>query len=1249
MVGASSSASPSTPTKSPDGVDPPTVSGDNADPNSPGHRPAHANNHPRPSMTRHLLPALAGILALATPGFAQTSAGPREAESDEPIIELSPFSVDASEDEGYAATTTLAGSRIKSNLRDLGASISVTTQEFMQDTGATDGESLLSFVGNVEVGGVLGNFSNVDTDNFSTNESRNNPQRGQRVRGLVSATTTRDYFQTDIPFDSYNTSRVEVNRGPNSILFGLGSPGGVINNSTNLARIGQNFGAVEFRIDHNGGNRRTFDYNRTLVEDRLALRLGLLGENIEFQQEPAFENDDRLYVAFDWTVFKNERSTWLGKTTLRGSLEDGRIVRNPPDVVPPTDGFSSWFVGVGGQEALNAILRVPGASLSNINNGAVQREWVLGAIAAGLVTVPAGMTADQFASIEGQFTPGGLVDRIRRTGRTTIQQATPYFLFPAINFNSPNAGTAPGWRSSELAGIQGIMARWRPRTNGVNLTQDMSWTNPATGGPGFQPSSLNNREIFDYHDFLFQGTTNRVTTDFDIKQLYLEQALLGGRAGFELAWNRQNRTQERFNAFSSGVSKTIGIDVDLWHAPADGNNDGIPDRTPNENVGRPVVQWNDNATVKEWGEQETLRATVFGTLDTRDFLDGWVGKVLGSHTVTGLYEDRQSDSRSRTTQGVWWADSGKFPGSVDISNGDNDNFRRVVKSQVYLGPDVRGQTSPGAVRLDGPISVPFPRVGETYGIWYFDNNNAIRSGVQNNWRIIEALQGANVSRNTLESKAISLQGRLFWDNIVALYAWREDEQKVWRRLQETAPRGPTGSTALRLDDPGFNQTDGNFNEGLLFLEDTPFGVDKDSTTTWSIVAKYPENWLGELPWGMKLSAHYYEAESFQPASGQVNILNQPLVSPLGSTKEFGGTIELLRNRLSIRINRFETVNANARTNLGNQLTGNNGGIVGQVGFFLTRIAEAENSGLSLFPSDADRLLTTTTNPSNRQRTTGTDADLIGVNSYDEYYQRLINILPPEVQAIYNYRAIRNASGRVDIFSDPLDGVLQETLDFVAKGWEVDVVGRLTDNWSVSLNIAQQQTVTSNTGPVAIPLAFEIDQRIRDQGLFLIRDSPFQGEQGTIGAGRYASIIRTLQVEKAKDNTATQEQREWRINLVSRYDFREGALKGWSIGGGLRYQDAIAAGYPNIFDEFGNAVPDISNPQLGPDEINGDLFIRYQRKLRDKIDWSIQFNARNLYRKNGNDDIPVSINPDGAVAIIRIPNEQQFFVTNTFRF
>ena len=95
--------------------------------------------------------------------------------------------------------------------------------------------------------------------------------------------------------------------------------------------------------------------------------------------------------------------------------------------------------------------------------------------------------------------------------------------------------------------------------------------------------------------------------------------------------------------------------------------------------------------------------------------------LLGKHSLTGLFEERTNDNRNRQVRGSWWSDSGKWPGSPDISSGLSDNFRRIVKSQVYLGDDFRGVTDASQIRLDGPIMTPFPQIGDTYGIWYFDN------------------------------------------------------------------------------------------------------------------------------------------------------------------------------------------------------------------------------------------------------------------------------------------------------------------------------------------------------------------------------------------------------------------------------------------------------------------------------------------------------------------------------------------------
>ena len=53
-----------------------------------------------------------------------------------PVVKLSPFVVDSTSDRGYQATSTLAGNRIKTDLKDVAASVTVLTKEFMDDLGA---------------------------------------------------------------------------------------------------------------------------------------------------------------------------------------------------------------------------------------------------------------------------------------------------------------------------------------------------------------------------------------------------------------------------------------------------------------------------------------------------------------------------------------------------------------------------------------------------------------------------------------------------------------------------------------------------------------------------------------------------------------------------------------------------------------------------------------------------------------------------------------------------------------------------------------------------------------------------------------------------------------------------------------------------------------------------------------------------------------------------------------------------------
>jgi len=161
----------------------------------------------------------------------------------EDAVVLSPFVVDATTDTGYQATSTLAGSRLKTELKDVAASVTVLTNEFMDDLGANDIATALAFAPGAE------NDSTTDpTGTNSLNQGYvggdfgdvNNRSGEVRVRGLGRASTTANYIQIMGSTDRYNTERAEFLRGANSILFGLAEPAGLINYATKVANLRKN-------------------------------------------------------------------------------------------------------------------------------------------------------------------------------------------------------------------------------------------------------------------------------------------------------------------------------------------------------------------------------------------------------------------------------------------------------------------------------------------------------------------------------------------------------------------------------------------------------------------------------------------------------------------------------------------------------------------------------------------------------------------------------------------------------------------------------------------------------------------------------------------------------------------------------------------------------------------------------------------------------------------------------------------------
>jgi outer membrane receptor for ferric coprogen and ferric-rhodotorulic acid len=247
--------------------------------------------------------------------------------ADDTVVELSPFTVSADEDESWLATSTLAGSRLNTPLRDTGASISVLTSEFLKDLGAIELEDAVGYAVNVHMDTNEGTNVNDNGSMFNYDASR------VRIRG-VEATVTRNYFRWGLQSDAYNADRIEENRGPNSILFGIGSAGGVVNTLTKRANVNRNFQQASLVVGSNDLYRGTVDVNRKLLDGKLGVRLNAVYSEMGSYRHHAFTDTQRAHLAATWQA--------RPATQLRVDYEIGRIESVGSRPAPAYDGVGIW-------------------------------------------------------------------------------------------------------------------------------------------------------------------------------------------------------------------------------------------------------------------------------------------------------------------------------------------------------------------------------------------------------------------------------------------------------------------------------------------------------------------------------------------------------------------------------------------------------------------------------------------------------------------------------------------------------------------------------------------------------------------------------------------------------------------------------------------------------------------------------------------------------------------------------------------
>jgi len=190
---------------------------------------------------------------------------------EEEIFELSPFKVDASDDNGYRATNTISGTRLNAAIKDIPMPIEVITDEFIKDTGSTDlRESLAYSAGMIMTSqndaGKGNSFGTVGGVHNPEGATSNKTQTSYKVRGFITDATLRDGFRRQFATDAANIGRVEVIRGPAALLYGIGNFGGIVNYLPKLPTADETK-RITLSVGNQKHYRTVFEAGNTLDND----------------------------------------------------------------------------------------------------------------------------------------------------------------------------------------------------------------------------------------------------------------------------------------------------------------------------------------------------------------------------------------------------------------------------------------------------------------------------------------------------------------------------------------------------------------------------------------------------------------------------------------------------------------------------------------------------------------------------------------------------------------------------------------------------------------------------------------------------------------------------------------------------------------------------------------------------------------------------------------------------------------------
>ena len=1268
---------------------------------------------------------LALMLVAATPRLqAQAASNPpvstdstgatttTKASDDSDAIVLSPFTVSASNDTGYAAKTTLAGTRINTNLDDVASSISVVTSQFLKDTGVTNQQQLLVYTTNTEVGGTTGNFGGLGNANgFKENSALLHPDQNTRVRGLDSADNTRDYFKTDIPWDSYNVDRVDLQRGPNSILFGVGSPAGIINTQLMNAEF-KNSGQVQNRIGNYGSLRDSLNVNQELIKNVLAVRVAALYDDTEYQQRPAFDKDQRLYgaIRFDPKLFGN-----AAQTSINLNFEHGNISANRPRDTPPVDQITPFFA---------TSSQNPSDPSEPVINRQGYEPWQF-----QYVTLPQGTYTTGNNLLWTNYSPKTTWNPWMGASMARLGSADPVFWYnsnsgAAMNVQQSNIATA--WAVSKTGSIDGgidgypfahpvSINGYNAYTKAANLRAEaMGLADPYPGALKnyYKDKTLTDPTIFDFYNNLIDGPNKFEREGWNAFNLNVSQSFFHNRLAFDFVWDRQMYHDQQEMNMSDTPFISIDNNLTLINSPTlpagTVNASDYPPPVANPNFGRAYIGSSGHyGNSQYFSTENNLLFTAYGELKATDFLNrSWVTDLLGKHRFTALDSSSKSTTETRdyvryATDAQWALDNNQ---TANISQG----FRQVDWI-TYLSGNLSGRTSASGAYISPITAVQSPQ-GQTV-VQYFDshwqpstvpgtptyvdpgaawanpfyNTAAAPASTQSEnpanykgWtttsvNILNADQGdlnqlytdGSKTKTVINSQGFTWQGYMADGLIVPTFGYRKD--KVYSYSAIAPQNSATGVASMNYAITGGANS-----------------ISTGSSNTWGLVVHAPKFIRENLPWDSDISLTYDRSSNFRDET-RYDFQGNSIPNSSGKTEEYGVVLSTLSGKIHLKVVSYKT------TVTGADLSGDPSvSTLGSNTYWLY-LAEAwgaasavadkiglsgnDTTGAAWYWDWANHDINTPYGAMPRDpasaaidahENAAADAWIKSMQPQSFYNAYGIPVNVANIQAAdasgnwaQPYSSFigggwspgAGPGGVQAAGAGKINGVYPVgTIDNVSKGYEFELTAQPLHNWNITFNASKTSASRTTLSSTLSSFIEATHQRL--SGVAGDLRTWWAGDtSGTFRANFDNNVYSAYLFQQQQNGQSAPEVHPWAFNLVNTYNFDHSFLKGVDVGGGLRWQQGAILGYrlkaDPIVGDPNNVVYDVNAPIYGSAQSAVDLWVGYQRKLTDKISWQIQLNLRNVGQKTRL--TPISVEPDGTPAAQRIMEGMAWQLTNTFSF